>query len=382
MHIRKINVRNFRLLRKSTLDLRENLSLLVGKNNTGKTSLLVLFEKFFNKKKFYYNDFSISLRKKIQSLNTDTDIDDLSIRLILEIVYDEKDDLEVLSEFILDLNPDVTTVKILFECSIDKDSILKEITGIEGSEREKIIMKTLDRHLKSKIYVYDDSEYDGKGDYFKENRYKLIEKDQKNINDLINVEIIHARRNVVSSEESSDKKKPLSTITTAYFNRKHDAPESELSEINSLLAGIDSDLEEKYKSLFSGFLESSVKFLNLKKLNVVSNIQSKMLFDNSSQVIYGHGPDGSNLPEHFNGLGYVNILYLLLLIEIKREDFRKQDKAINLLFIEEPEAHTHPQMQYVFATEIANTLKKIPNLQTLITSHSSHIVSQSDFEDV
>ena len=382
MHISKINICNFRLLRKSTLDLRENLSLLVGKNNTGKTSLLVLFEKFFCQKKFNFNDFSVSLREQILSIDKDTDVDDLSIRLILEIEYNEKDDLENLSVFILDLNPDITKVKILFECSIDKGALLKALTGVERDEREKKVIKILDRYLTSKIYVFDDSEHDGESDYFKENRHKLIEKEQKNINDLINVEIIHARRNVASSEESSDKKKPLSTITTAYFNNKHDAPENEFSEINTLLANIDSDLEDHYKSLFSGFLASAVQFLDLKKLNVVSNIQAKMLFDNSSQVIYGHGSDGNHLPEQFNGLGYVNILYLLLQIEIKKEEFKSKGQDINLLFIEEPEAHTHPQMQYIFATEIANTLKVIPNLQTLITSHSSHIVSQSDFEDI
>ncbi len=52
------------------------------------------------------------------------------------------------------------------------------------------------------------------------------------------------------------------------------------------------------------------------------------------------------------------------------------------MFIEEPEAHTHPQMQYVFAKNIKAVLNKINNLQTLITSHSSHIVSHSNFEDI
>ena len=56
---------------------------------------------------------------------------------------------------------------------------------------------------------------------------------------------------------------------------------------------------------------------------------------------------------------------------------------INLLFIEEPEAHTHPQMQYVFIKNIKNFLnenKESLNLQTIISTHSSHIISQSDFD--
>lgn len=40
MHISKITVRNYRLLKDFSVDLEENLSLIVGKNNSGKTSLL------------------------------------------------------------------------------------------------------------------------------------------------------------------------------------------------------------------------------------------------------------------------------------------------------------------------------------------------------
>jgi predicted ATP-dependent endonuclease of OLD family len=39
-------------------------------------------------------------------------------------------------------------------------------------------------------------------------------------------------------------------------------------------------------------------------------------------------------------------------------------------------------MQYVFAKNIKAALNKITNLQTLITSHSSYIVSHSNFEDI
>ena len=382
MYISKVRFKNFRLLRDSTLDLRKNLSLLVGKNNTGKTSLLVLFEKFFQPKSFHYNDFPLALREEIHILNKDTDIDDLSIRMVLEIQYDENDNLENLSEFILDLDPKIKTVKILFECSIEKERLLKIISGIEGDERKEIIIKNFDRHLKSRIYVFDDSEYEGENDFFKVNRNKFIEKELKDIKNLINLHIIHARRSVSSSEESNVSKQPLSAITTSYFNSnsEYEVPNDDLIQINKLLVEMDDALDKSYESFFEDFLKNSKKFLSLEKLSVVSNIQSKMLFDNSSQVIYGS--ENSHLPEHLNGLGYMNILYLLLQIEIKKENFKNQNKDINLLFIEEPEAHTHPQMQYIFANEINSVLKEIVNLQTLITSHSSHIVSQSDFEDI
>jgi hypothetical protein len=47
------------------------------------------------------------------------------------------------------------------------------------------------------------------------------------------------------------------------------------------------------------------------------------------KIVYGDG--SNNLPEHLNGLGYVNILYLLLQIEVKKKYF----------FLDEKERYTH-----------------------------------------
>ncbi|MBK6839988.1 MAG: AAA family ATPase [Bacteroidetes bacterium] len=48
----------------------------------------------------------------------------------------------------------------------------------------------------------------------------------------------------------------------------------------------------------------------------------------------------------------MNLISMIFEIEILVQDFKRdKDKKpadINLLSIEEPEAHTHPQMQYVF----------------------------------
>lgn len=45
MIIEKVQIQNFRLLKDFELDLKEGLSLVVGKNNCGKTSILTVMEK-------------------------------------------------------------------------------------------------------------------------------------------------------------------------------------------------------------------------------------------------------------------------------------------------------------------------------------------------
>ncbi len=48
MKITKIQVENYRLLKDFSIDIEKELSLVIGKNNCGKTSLLSVIDKFLN----------------------------------------------------------------------------------------------------------------------------------------------------------------------------------------------------------------------------------------------------------------------------------------------------------------------------------------------
>ena len=65
MYIDKVKVKNFRLLKDFELNLREQTSLLVGKNNCGKTSILTIMEKLLKSgdKHFEWHDFNILFQK-------------------------------------------------------------------------------------------------------------------------------------------------------------------------------------------------------------------------------------------------------------------------------------------------------------------------------
>ncbi|MGZ7246381.1 AAA family ATPase, partial [Streptococcus pyogenes] len=79
-------------------------------------------------------------------------------------------------------------------------------------------------------------------------------------------------------------------------------------------------------------------------------------------------------------------------IETLMADIKNNPADINLVYIEEPESHTHPQLQYVFIKNIKGLLKEhdgelkasgyISGIQTSITTHSSHIVSDCNFDDL
>ncbi len=381
MYISKANIQNFRLLKNSWIDLEKknieegkNLSLLIGRNNSGKTSFIVLFEKFLKKQKINFDDFSLALRKEILGFNKDTNEYDLSIKLILQISYTQDDSLENLSDFILDLDPSINTVNLLFECSINKKKLLEKLSKIK-KEKEKFIQKNIEDYLDYNIYAFDKD-----SDLESNDRTKLFQKDQKSVANLINLQVIHAKRDVASSESSQQGKKVLSGLTTKYFNEDNEISHDNLNTINASIIKMDGTLDKEYAKYFDAFLENAKNFLNIQDLNVISDLQSKEILAHHSKIVYGK--DNNHLPEHLNGLGYMNILYLLLQIEIKKNDFTNNSKDINLLFIEEPEAHTHPQMQYIFIDKIKDILSSVSNLQTFISTHSAHIVKKCDFIDI
>lgn len=379
MYIQSVRVRNFRLLKETVLELnsdkKQNLSLLIGKNNSGKTSFIVLFDKFFQEgSKFDFNDFSLCLREKLRQVETGIDLSSCTIQLGIDIAYSKGDNLASLSEFILDLNPETNIVRLLFECEVEMEKLIVDLSSITEKNRIKFIEKNLGEYLKNRYYVYNKLE-----DLNELNRPNVVEKSIADVRRLINYQVIHAKRNVSSSEYNGNRRTALSELATDYFNKDNIFSKEAFGRINDEILDMDDSLNDTYAEHFKDYFSNVKQFVE-GKLNVVSNLESKAIMSNYSRIIYGEVD--AYLPETLNGLGHLNILFLLLQIEVKKKFFEQENRSINILFIEEPEAHTHPQMQYVFAQKIKGILETIPNNQTFITSHSSHIVSQCDFEDI
>lgn len=194
MYIKDISIRNFRILFESQMDFSNNICLMLGRNNTGKTSFLVLFEKFLGQSSFDYNDFSVKQREKILKMDTDTDETELAIQLVLHIQYEDNDDLCNISEFIVDLDSSRKDVHLLFECEIKKDNLLDDFKHAGKISKEKFIKKYLVNYLEKCVYTFNDI-----SDIKRENRHRLIKKSFKEVNKLIDFEIIH----VIIAEENT-----------------------------------------------------------------------------------------------------------------------------------------------------------------------------------
>lgn len=73
-----------------------------------------------------------------------------------------------------------------------------------------------------------------------------------------------------------------------------------------------------------------------------------------------------------NGLGLNNILYVAILIEQFRRRAASGKSAGELILIEEPEAHLHPQLQLT----LIEALRQLP-FQSILTTHSTQVTAKA-----
>jgi predicted ATP-dependent endonuclease of OLD family len=418
MKIFKIEVVNFRLLRNFSMDLENELSLVIGKNNTGKTSILFVLEKFLNqpdRNKFMFDDFNIEFKKELKTLIESKDLvseEDFivsGIKLKIFIEYNENDNLSNVSRVMMDLDPANNVIVLGFEYTMrfnEYVSMKNAYKEFKVSEDAKVhddadyIVKGIYDFLKQKQADYfqfnkKSFEYDMATSLVNETIYLNLLSEDISTKDIINFKFISARRDVTNKEID----KTLSVQTSRIYEKTESTEEQNkaVDDFKEKLSETDNHLSGIYKSLFNGIVEKVKAFggvkINESDIEIISTLQHRELLKGNTTVVYKHDED-NHLPEHYNGLGYMNLISMIFEIEILVHEFKKEaDKTpadINLLFIEEPEAHTHPQMQYIFIKNIKKLLTEgvtrkdgiKRKLQYIISTHSSHIVADSDFNDI
>lgn len=70
MLLTKIHVKNYRLLVDSWMDIDSSMTLIVGRNNTAKTSCMDIIEKVLKGSSLSYDDYPLSKRQSLFDLIT------------------------------------------------------------------------------------------------------------------------------------------------------------------------------------------------------------------------------------------------------------------------------------------------------------------------
>ena len=411
MILKKMKVKNFRLLKNFELDFKDGLSLVIGKNNCGKTSALIILDKMLNSSKIMWEDINLEYQKELYKKIIGFDISEQekvesleAVNLQLFIEYNDNDSYTNIQKFMMDLNPDNNTIvlEIISLIPIKKILELKAVINKKKFEDfisfSKFISKNFSVFFETKRYSRG---FDVELNQITQDRSEEI--DNEDIKKVIKVAGIRADRAV----SNDDRNHVLSGLTGKYFSSykaAKDKSESVFTRLEEKLEEADKELYKIYNGeksesgevidgIFSDVIDVIKTYGGAENgidIAIESSISEKNLLSDNTNLSYRQGEDCS-LPETYNGLGYLNLIGILFEIETKIQELFEQPADINLLYIEEPEAHTHPQLQYIFIRNIKTHIKahrkklledKNKQLQILITSHSSHIVSECNFDDI
>ncbi|MGK0398315.1 MAG: putative ATP-dependent endonuclease of OLD family [Gammaproteobacteria bacterium] len=208
MKISKIQIKNFRLLKDFSLDLEDELSLIIGKNNTGKTSILTALDKFLNqssRKAITLDDFNVGLKKEIlgylsgsKELPVERDYKTLGIELKIFIEYTEQDDLSQVRSLIMSLDPNDNNIVLKFEYNIDLVQLVKLKTDF--IEQSKKFDDNPELFLKENLSEYFGSIRKRSLLFSDETIFIDLIKENIRLNNILSFDYISAKRNVTNKD--------------------------------------------------------------------------------------------------------------------------------------------------------------------------------------
>jgi predicted ATP-dependent endonuclease of OLD family len=443
MRIAEIKIRNFRKLKEVVIDLRNDTTVFIGANNSGKTAAMVAMRCFLKKPDFSIYDFTLSNHAKIKEIGTKLENEvpeapekrDLSlwkdVLPSLDLWFDvSDDDIHYVSHILptLDWIGGDLGIRLQYEPrNIEKfyneykevRDRVKELKS-KAQEKEKpyninlfqkdmfdFLKEDLQKYFVVRFYVLDPAKKD-------EQQETLGEPIEENpLVDLIRVDEINAQRGLndeVADVSVNDPRKLSQQLTeyyNAHLNPEKDPTEHDLEAIDAIYKAqqaFNTSISEGFQPALKELGTLGYPGFNNPNIKINPQIKPTDGLDHNSALQYElDGCKDSFLPENYNGLGYQNLIFMAFKLIRFRDSWLKIGKQktsqpirasieyppIHLVLVEEPEAHLHPQAQQVFikqAYKILTSRKEIGigklTTQLVITTHSSHITHECEFANM
>jgi len=346
MYIKKLSIKNFRNIKNLNLELDKGLNIIIGENNTGKTAIIDALRICFSWGQ-QWKDIFLS--------KTDFFIDRAS--------YEE------------DINP--IEFDLFFEIeNISEGGLFHELISINGNNKELQLHFRFFLQNKSGREIVRPKVWGGD----KEGQTVRSE-----IFDLLYHVYLGALRNATQDLQPRRGNKIGQLLSNIYSDKdkqknladKIHAKIKEDLELKSLVETAQEKLNNHLRStsIDKKELEVNLSFLPLEFRKIAEGLRVQT-------PIYISIPEGEQqeyFEIHQNGLGDNNRIYIATVLGDLLERKTIEPEICELLLIEEPEAHLHPQLQNILFSYF--TLLK-NNLQTIITSHSPTITAKANLDSI
>jgi predicted ATP-dependent endonuclease of OLD family len=428
VHLHSCRIRNFRRLRDAFIELDSNISIFVGSNNSGKTSATQAIHAFVagTKDRFSLYDFSSACWKTFDQIG-DSEADGsaglptISLDLWFEV---STNDLHLVIPLLPStawrgtevgirielaaMNP----VELLATFRATRSKAVAKAAVLEQRQNEKYVPwpRSLTDYLKNelfnlyelKYYALDRAKFDQT--HTAEDGYEPqpLLKDPSGaaiLRSLIRVDNLSAQRHLAdpSAGPNSGRAEDLSRRLSRFYKRNLNQRQDDHSALRALFdseVGLNDHLADVFRETLDRISQLGYPGLHNPRLEIKSGLNPATIMgsqDARVHYVLGDGAAAMRLPDTYNGLGFKNLIYMV--VEILDLHARwmadsEQRTPLHLIFIEEPEAHLHAQLQQVFIRNVLELLKEKGedvgafSSQVVVTTHSPHILYERGFKPI
>lgn len=391
---------------KPQIDVASATTLIVGKNNAGKTSIIHALMKIIKNNEtegLQVSDFNFhylkecfdkyqTSYKETQETGAEMVIEPPFMEFVVTIAF-EKDSDDLLTNLIpfmllKDIDEDKLDIILRYEVTekgefydIMKTALIKieekrkntaKDKGFDSGKAFQILLRELGK-VRFQIKYYRMHREEGKAEQQLEevsDKFKL-----SNVMDIKYIQANNVKKDVELSEA-------FNKIISYRYEKIVSDKKKELDEN---IDAINDSLTESIKTHHSEEINNAIGKIvtsDIMEVDLSSNITEEKLV--RGLLSYAYVEKGMNIPEGQFGLGYTHLVKIIaeLIDYMEHYPDEKHNSKINLIAIEEPEAFMHPQMQELFIKNINDALQvlvstrdKKLNSQLFITTHSSHILN-------
>lgn len=376
MYIKKIKVKGYRNYLDTDIELRQGINIIVGPNNVGKSNLLTIINFLYedpNKKKISIEDLNKNdLYNNFEKYKTSPPKIEITYEIYHEMDYTDEKSIAGFSKIIQFI--------VYNNGKFNKTSDSKQAVNAIVHLRYELEPTSVAEYKKAMKNVGSYEEY------YKQ-LIKFSSKYAWSFYDNVNNPIKHSVVKNIFTIQYVGATRLVDDVTKnsrAYVTDKIMSSDVDCLEVKSKMTKvlqdsycevtncIDKEIEEDQKNI--GITDGKNKFVSQFDFNGEISDSFKYELENETYKY--------RLPLENNGLGYNNLIYIRNLI-------KQCSKTIhNILLLEEPEAHLHPNMQYKLVQYIRQlagddkVCKTAIDDQIIITTHSSNITASAEIKDM